>query len=695
MKNKISVIIPTYNTEQYIKECIDSILNQTYQNFEIIIINDGSTDNTLEVLNSIKDERIRVITIENSGQGVARNLALKEATGDYIAFIDSDDFIEPVTFEVALNRILQDDSDLVYFDWKYYYQKTGKYAYVSKEDFFHKKVLEQDECKELLKIQHYFTVNKLYKKSFLLENDVKYGERYIYEDVPFWVKVSMKAKKVSLIQSPLYSVRTNETSTTKSNLNTDRHVNGFIKAFDESIVEIKEEKHKYYFLNYMMNKFLLYYNKRTPRKLKKSFGREVYNRFKLYEIKKLGTKSRALKLVNKIQPLKSEARFKLYAKLAYSLQTNARRTKRKLKSVLRKNINQKMLKRYEKKQLKQQILFMGFDYRYTGSSRYLYEQMIKDNNITIYFATENELVPENIRVKPNTKEFFEKLYTSKIVIFESWIPKHFEKPEKAIWIDLWHGTPLKKMLYDSNEEEIILTNPNHKKDKFKAIQKMNYLLMDNPNVSKYFETSFLMDKEKILNFGYPRVKYLIDNKDNQKLKQEIREKLNVGKDKKIIMYLPTWRDYNYKNDDENDFTYLLDKNLLEKELGDSSYVIISKDHAFLRKAKDVTVTDIETQELLLVSDFVITDYSSVMFDAFAIDIPVGIISKDYEKYSKSRGLYEDMWQDLKPFVVENEKDLATLVKGYKLSEEYYEVKKKYCYECHGDLRQFIIDKLHE
>ena len=577
MKNKISVIIPTYNTEQYIKECIDSILNQTYQNFEIIIINDGSTDNTLEVLNSIKDERIRVITIENSGQGVARNLALKEATGDYIAFIDSDDFIEPVTFEVALNRILQDDSDLVYFDWKYYYQKTGKYAYVSKEDFFHKKVLEQDECKELLKIQHYFTVNKLYKKSFLLENDVKYGERYIYEDVPFWVKVSMKAKKVSLIQSPLYSVRTNETSTTKSNLNTDRHVNGFIKAFDESIVEIKEEKHKYYFLNYMMNKFLLYYNKRTPRKLKKSFGREVYNRFKLYEIKKLGTKSRALKLVNKIQPLKSEARFKLYAKLAYSLQTNARRTKRKLKSVLRKNINQKMLKRYEKKQLKQQILFMGFDYRYTGSSRYLYEQMIKDNNITIYFATENELVPENIRVKPNTKEFFEKLYTSKIVIFESWIPKHFEKPEKAIWIDLWHGTPLKKMLYDSNEEEIILTNPNHKKDKFKAIQKMNYLLMDNPNVSKYFETSFLMDKEKILNFGYPRVKYLIDNKDNQKLKQEIREKLNVGKDKKIIMYLPTWRDYNYKNDDENDFTYLLDKNLLEKELGDSSYVIISKD----------------------------------------------------------------------------------------------------------------------
>lgn len=695
MKNKISVIIPTYNTEQYIKECINSILNQTYQNFEIIVINDGSTDNTLEVLNKIQDERIKVITIENSGQGVARNMALKEATGDYIAFIDSDDFIEPVTFEIALDRILQDESDLVYFDWKYYFPKREKFAYVSKEDFFHKKILEQDECKELLKIQHYFTVNKLYKKSFLLDNNIRYGERYIYEDIPFWVRVCMNAKKVSIIQSPLYSVRTNETSTTKSNLNTDKHVEGFIKAFDDSIVEIKKEKHKYYFLNYMMNKFLVYYNKRTPRKLKKYFAKEVYNRFKAYDIKKLGTKSRALKIINKIEPLKNVKRFNMYAKISYALQTKARKIRIKHRTFRFKSLNERIVGKYKKKELKQQILFMGFDYRYTGSSRYLFEQMLKDKDSNIFFATESKLVPQDIRIKPGTKEFFEKLYSSKIVIFESWIPKPFEKPENAIWINLWHGTPLKKMLYDSNEEEIILKNPNHKKEKFKAIQKMDYLLIDNPNVSKYFETSFLIDKEKMLKYGYPRVKYLLDNKNNQALKKRIRKELNVDKSKKIIMYLPTWRDYNYKNDSENDFTYFLDKELLEKELGNNNYIIISKDHAFLRKAEGVTVTDIETQELLLVSDFVITDYSSVMFDAFALDIPVGIIAKDYDKYSRSRGLYQDMWQDLKPFVVENEKDLAKLIKDYKIDEKYYTVKKKYCYDSCGDLKDFIIKKLYE
>ncbi|MBR6641935.1 MAG: glycosyltransferase family 2 protein, partial [Clostridia bacterium] len=90
MEKKISVIIPTYNTEQYIKGCVESVLNQTYQNFEIIVVNDGSTDNTLKILDEIKSDKLEVITIKNSGQGYARNMALKKATGDYIMFLDSD-----------------------------------------------------------------------------------------------------------------------------------------------------------------------------------------------------------------------------------------------------------------------------------------------------------------------------------------------------------------------------------------------------------------------------------------------------------------------------------------------------------------------------------------------------------------------------------------------------------------------------
>ena len=694
MEKKISVIIPTYNTEQYIKGCVESVLNQTYQNFEIIVVNDGSTDNTLKILDEIKSDKLEVITIKNSGQGYARNMALKKATGDYIMFLDSDDYIEPVTFEVAVKRIEQDNSDFVYFDYKYLKVENNELVYTSKEDFLSKKELNGEECIEVLKIPHYFTVNKLYRKQFLVENKCKYGEGYIYEDVEFWVKVATSAKKISLIHSPLYVIRTNGKSTTRSNHNTDRHVKGFINAFDNSIKLIKDDKAKYIFLNYMMQKFLIYYSKRTPGKLKKSFSEELYNRLKKYKLSKFDKNDKLIKLGIKLKAMNSLTKFRFYADIACKLKKNYKDTIKSLRNL--KNYftdkNEVYSRKYKNKKL-DNILFMGFDYRYTGNSRYLYEKMLKEGYENLYFVTKSDLVNEERRIEPKSKKFYKMLYSSKIVIFESWIPKALVKPEDAIWINLWHGTPLKKMLYDSNEEEILITNPAHKRDKFKAIKKMDYLLLDNPSISKYFETSFLMSKEQLLGFGYPRVEYLIENKDNVELKTEIRKKLNVDENKKIIMYLPTWRDYNYGNSEEYDFAYFLDKVALEKELNDDKYVIISKDHAFLRKAKDVTVTDIETQELLLVSDFVITDYSSVMFDAFAIDIPVGIIAKDYEKYSKSRGLYEDMWKDLSDFTVTNEKDLAKLIKEYKINDKYKYVKEEYCYKSEGSISEFIKDKM--
>lgn len=690
MDKKVSVIIPTYNTEQYIKDCVQSVLNQTYQNFEIIVVNDGSTDNTLKVLEEIKTEKLKVITIKNSGQGYARNMALKEAKGDYIFFLDSDDYIEPVTLELAVKRIEQDNADFVYFDYKYLKMQDGTFVYNSKEKFFSKKILHGDECYEMLGIKHYFTVNKLYRKQFLVDNKIKYGEGYIYEDFEFWVKVAIKAKKISLIHSPLYVVRTNETSTTSSNHNTDKHVNGYLKAFDASIKLIKKDKAKYIFLNYMMQKFLLYYSKRTPAKLKRHFALEAYNRFKQYDITKFDRQDKLIKLGVKLSALKSLTTFRIYANIACKLKRGYRDTRKILRNTKKyfMDKNEIYLRKYKNKKL-DNILFMGFDYRYTGNSRYLYEKMLKEGNNNLYFVTKSDLVDEKNRIEPKSKEFYKMLYSSKIVIFESWIPKPFIKPENAIWINLWHGTPLKKMLYDSNEEEIMITNPDHKKDKFNAIQKMDYLLLDSPNISKYFETSFLMTKDQLLGYGYPRVEYLLQNKDNQELKAEIRKKLNVAEDKKIIMYLPTWRDYNYGKPEQYDFSYFLDKEKLEKGLNEDKYVIISKDHAFLRKAENVTITDIETQELLLVSDFVVTDYSSVMFDAFAIDIPVAIIAKDYEKYSKSRGLYEEMWQDLSSFTVTNEKDLATYIKNYKIDEKYKYVKDKYCYKSEGSIAEFI------
>jgi len=112
---KISVIVPVYNTEEYIEKCINSITGQTYKNLEIIVVNDGSTDNSLNILKSLqsKDSRIRIINQENKGVSAARNTGLDNATGEYIAFVDSDDYLERNMYEKMLKYMEESGADLV------------------------------------------------------------------------------------------------------------------------------------------------------------------------------------------------------------------------------------------------------------------------------------------------------------------------------------------------------------------------------------------------------------------------------------------------------------------------------------------------------------------------------------------------------------------------------------------------------
>lgn len=105
MKEKVSIIIPVYNCEKYLKKCVDSILEQTYDNFELLLVNDGSTDNSLEVCKSFKDKRIKVINKKNGGASSARNAGLDKASGDYVMFVDSDDFIHQNTVKELYNNL--------------------------------------------------------------------------------------------------------------------------------------------------------------------------------------------------------------------------------------------------------------------------------------------------------------------------------------------------------------------------------------------------------------------------------------------------------------------------------------------------------------------------------------------------------------------------------------------------------------
>ncbi|MBQ9011108.1 MAG: CDP-glycerol glycerophosphotransferase family protein, partial [Bacilli bacterium] len=312
----------------------------------------------------------------------------------------------------------------------------------------------------------------------------------------------------------------------------------------------------------------------------------------------------------------------------------------------------------------------------------------KHEGTQLYFATDNELVDEKHRVKPRSPKMLCLLQHAKIVIFESWVPLGIKKQPGSIWIQLFHGTPIKKMLFDSNEKEILSTNKNHKINKVKDMNRWTYLLADSDAGSKIFQRAFQFDKKRILTLGYPRVKYLKDNINNKKLIREIKKKYHIPYSKKVISYLPTWRDYNYN--DGNDFNYLLDIDKLKEELGDK-YLIIAKDHSYLSKHENTM--DIETQELLLISDYLITDYSSVMFDAFAINLKTILYINDFKKYQASRGIYEEIWNDIKPLAVDSISKLKDKILNYKIDNTYKKIKEKYTYnnKYKIDIADIIID----
>ena len=218
----LSVIIPVYNVENYLNECLDSVTNQTLEDMEIICIDDGSTDNSPHILKeySKKDKRIKIITKENGGQATARNLGIKEAQGEYIAFVDSDDFIEPTMFEklytkakdnnldIAMCKIATYDNQTEEIKDNVWYYMLGVFRDFEKDIFNHK------DTKEFTCHIAVTPYNKIYKTTLLKENNILFPEGLIFEDEKFFYDTYLRAKRVSIVDEFLYYYRINRKGST-------------------------------------------------------------------------------------------------------------------------------------------------------------------------------------------------------------------------------------------------------------------------------------------------------------------------------------------------------------------------------------------------------------------------------------------------------------------------------------------------
>lgn len=224
---KVSIIIPFNNVEGYIEECLNSVLTQTFEDIEVICINDASTDKTVDIVKSFKqkDKRIKLIELdERKGQGYARNRGIEIASGDYIGFVDSDDFIKPEMFEKLYSAALQANSEITMCQALEYDDVTGQYIdsdYYSLAPLYGFKdgVFSAEDTKNVILDINVALWNKIYKRSYLLDIGEKFPEGFIYEDLPFFFGTYLSAKRIKIVWESFYNYRINRKNSTMQQFN--------------------------------------------------------------------------------------------------------------------------------------------------------------------------------------------------------------------------------------------------------------------------------------------------------------------------------------------------------------------------------------------------------------------------------------------------------------------------------------------
>lgn len=677
MKKKVSIVIPVYNAGKYLEKCLDSLINQTLSDVELVIINDGSTDNSHEIIKKYEkkySDRIVYKKIENGGVANARNTALKLATGEYVGFVDSDDFIELDMYEKLYNKAILDKSDIVVSGYFFDYE-TGKFKNfeLGNSSLFSKSLKDSPEI--LLNVTPFIT-NKIFRREFLEVNNFSFEKYRIFEDLLFTYKAFLKANKISKVDECFYHYCRRKGESVTGN---------FTRKF-EDIYEVGDKLRNYYIDN-DGNELLEYVNFIIIKHIYLRF----YARVGVKEIRfKHSFVRKSIKYLNKNIPnWKKNIYFEVFNNRSSNGMISIctpyyNKVKRLLKKVAGKITNPAYIyKKYYNKPVDNNKIYFysqkGNDIN--GNMFYLLKELRKNekyDNYEVYIPVKKNRIKEfknkldnyGIKnyhlVKDYTRRSVRVLSKSKYVFTDTSMEVFFIKKPGQVVVNTWHGTPLKTLGKAVVQEYHNISNVQ------KNFNIADYLLYPNEYMYDIMKRDYMLDltKNKVCMLGYPRNSIFFEKPDeNEKVR---------------IAYLPTWRGVNLGKN-SNSYLEELESILeqLDKKLG-SDYEFYISLHPYLKGKMSfddyenvkVISSEYETYDFLNSCDILVTDYSSVFFDFACTRKKIILFTYDKEEYLNDRGMYLDM-DDL-PFkqVDTVDKLIEEIKKPYKF--DYSSFIKEYC-----------------
>ncbi|MGE8206621.1 bifunctional glycosyltransferase/CDP-glycerol:glycerophosphate glycerophosphotransferase [Heyndrickxia sp. NPDC080065] len=701
---KVSIIIPIYNTSEFLSDCLDSVVNQTYKNIEILLINDGSTDQSQEIMKefSDKDERIHSIHLsENKGVGYSRNLGIKNATGDYVYFLDSDDFLSLDAIQLLVENI--GDNNMI----------SGQQRKIkTKEDS--KNIELEIELVEITNLNRHFRncsiLHRLISTEFVNKNHLRFSEKVeCYSELPFITQMVQRMESTSYVRSCYYFKRLRNDPISNPAImqrENEKILMDFLSIFNDLKEEYKNNDRA---ITYLDELFLNFYRKNIVMLFsKRDIINNYFNEVAISAEKVDQSKWKRLNMV-----VRNEFKFLLkrkqdqFSKLM-SFHHFARNIKRAIGSK-RKIYIQLYRTLFMKLPLKERtIVFESFlGKNYSDSPKYIYEYMLQNNMnykyVWIFNKKGRDIQGNAKQVKRFSLSYYYYLATSKYWVSNSRLPLHLNKRPGNIYLQTWHGTPLKKLVFDMND--IYSANPNYKKHFYQQSRRWDYLISPNQYSSEIFRRAFKFEKT-MLEFGYPRNDILYQ-KNNEAYIRSLKGKLNIPLDKKVILYAPTWRDDEFYEPGKYKFNLKLDLQKLKEQLG-NEYVVALRMHYFI--ADDIETSGLEgfaynfskyddIAELYLISDILITDYSSVFFDYANLKRPILFFTYDLEKYRDTlRGFYINIENEVPgPLLRTSDEVIDAIANIDKVNDQYREIYDqfylRFCDWDNGEASKKVVEKI--
>lgn len=683
----VSFVVPVYKVRGYVGECADSFIGLSgalNKQFEVIFVDDCTPDESVSVIeerlsgSSVNSKIVRLK--DNVGLGRARNEGLKRAKGKYIAFVDSDDFLDVSEYLRSVKLAEESGSDLIVLNY-YRFWNDGKVK-VNKKTPLLKELSDKSPFTYLsarIQLFENFNVawNKIYRRDLIDDNDLRFSAGY-YEDVPWNYCAIACAKKIQVTASPVYFYRQRAGSILNSRSKAhlaliDQQTTGLrdLKAIgaDRELVET----------------YVQLMNARNAKFLFSELGRLGFSeRLKfLKKGKKFWVESKESCSEDAFEfnslknwPIKAgSAGLYLCILVFYFFQKSIVKGRvqfgRKAKSILYKRFF--LLLPIKKKR----ALFES----YWGKSiacnpLAISHEMNQRGYEVVWTSKEKPLdLPSQFQwVKRKSWRYWLECARCRFLINNANYPTEVIKRSGAIHVQTKHGTPLKKMGVKELRNQ---TNPKGRASLEYRASRWDFVVSSNRLSSKIWKESFPYDYT-VIEAGYPRNDILFTDKID--ISRKIRKELDISDHKKVVLYCPTFRTYG--------FDQKVDWGLGEKVFKEceADFVFLVRDHylaniGFVSDEGPKNIIDVSTyrtiEELMIVSDILITDYSSAMYDYILLNQPIIQYIPDLTEYSFLRGLNFDPLLHPPGAIFEKEQDVIDALKHCLSEPDVYRPSKKF------------------